>query len=70
MNVSKYKAKSDITILNFLFFKDDEFYATPSFHVMNGRFGYARKIYALDKAYLGMIDDDNFPEKSVERIIN
>lgn len=65
MNITKYTANSNLAILDKLFLKGDIFYASESLWVMDGRFGYARKIFDKDKNYLGMIDNDKFPWKSI-----
>ena len=55
-----YEVKSKLVILDKLFLEGDTVYITNSFHVMNGVYDYARKVYDCDKNYLGMIRDDEF----------
>lgn len=67
MTIENYKAKDNVEILEKLFLVGDVIYVTPSFHVMNGVFDYARKVFDGDKNYLGMIRASKFPESSLER---
>ena len=73
MHITKYKVKIDLEVLDVLFLKDGIIYITESFHVMNGRFAYARKVFDANKKYLGMIRDEYFENsinKRVETIYN
>lgn len=67
MTIVTYKVESNMQILDKLFMVGDVVYATPSFHVMNGEFDYARKIFDQDKNYLGMIRDSKFPLDSLDK---
>jgi len=64
MYIKKSKAISNVEILNILFLKDDLIYHTSPIHMMNGKFGYAMKIFDENKNYLGMIESSDFPEKA------
>ena len=68
MQISEYKVKQSLEVLDKIFLKGEKLYATPSFRVMNGRFDYARKIYDGDRKYLGMIRSSSFPEGLMEYV--
>lgn len=65
--MSKLVAIENVEILNKLFLVGDIIYATPPFHVMDGQFDYAHKVFDSDKNYLGMIRKSKFPHNCVER---
>jgi hypothetical protein len=43
--------------------KGDEVLISDSIYFMDGRFGYARKVFSPDKKFLGRIDNDYFYKK-------
>lgn len=63
MKVYKYFATSNLVILDKLLLTGDEVYITESFTIMNGKFDYARKVFDVNKNYLGMIRNDLFASK-------
>jgi hypothetical protein len=67
MEIETYKVKDNCEILDKVFLIGDIVYATPSFHVMNGVFDYARKVFDSERNYLGMIKMDNFPENCLAK---
>lgn len=68
MYVYKYKAKTNLTVLDSLFLEGDLIYVSESIYMMNGHFDYARKIFDSDKRYLGMIRDSKFHENVEKRL--
>lgn len=70
MKIETYKVTSNCEILDKLFLVGDTLYATASFHVMDGHFDYARKIFTSKRKYLGMIRKSHFPENLLERVLD
>jgi len=66
MKLVSYKAKRHLEILDIFILSGDMLYATESFHVMNGEFDYARKVFDRNGVYLGMIRDSSFPKDLLE----